>query len=130
MKSIKVVAGMIVLAALSVWTMAQAPVASGKHVNNAETIVMTSNTYAVVLAQTVQPVSPMSISLTFKSPVTNEFTFSFVRGGYTNNIIDRYLTNWSSYVWFSPRDLQLVTDDRLQFTKTTNATAQLTISWK
>jgi len=118
----------VMLVAFSITAFAQTP--SGNRVNNSETILMTNNTVRITLAQTTQPVSPAQVELTFKAPVTATFTFNYERGAYTNMVINRTLTNLVTYIWNCPRDLKLVGNDTLVFTKSVSDRAQLTINWK
>ena len=129
MKSIRTVSIAIVLAGLG-FAAALAQMPSGTRVNNPETIVMTNNTHTITLAQTTQPVTPVAVSLTFKTAGTTDFTFNYVRGTYTNIVLSRTISNCVTYVAFIPRDVKLVGADQLVFTKSRADQAQLTIDWK
>jgi len=130
MKSLKhgLVMIIVTLAGFASLVLAQMP--SGNRVNNSETIVWTGTSTNFTLAQTTQPVTPAQIELTFKTVGTTDFSFNYVRGAYTNIVINRSLTNLVTYIWNCPRDLKLVGNDKLMFTKSRGDQAQLTINWK
>lgn len=128
MKAIRIVALAIIVMSFGFMALAQAP--SGTRVNNSETVLMTNNTHTITLAQTTQPVTPTSLEWTFKTAGTSTFTFNYVRAGYTNIVLNRTITNCVTYVFFIPRDIKLVTADKLVFTKSRADDAQLSINWK
>lgn len=129
MKSIRTVLATTVLACTGM-LVALAQMPSGNRVNNPETIAWTGTATNLTLAQTTQPVVPQAVELTFKTAGTTDFNFSYVRAGYTNVVISRTITNCITYIWSSPRDIKLITADKLQFTKSRGDDAQLTIHWK
>jgi hypothetical protein len=129
MKAIGTVLTAIVLASLGFLVGAAEPI-TGNRVNNSETILWSGTSTNLTLAQTAQPVTPVSVELTFKTAANNSFNFSYVRGAYTNVVIDRTVSNWVTCIFFLPRDLKLVGSDKLNFTKSRVDQAQLTINWK